>query len=97
MRKNPVLGGNREDHHEQECQRSAPHPLLNSVQGENLEDLHFSSADAEELEIQRSVPHPLLEYPVLDENLVDLRHLSPEPEKVECQWSARQPAATSRK
>ena len=83
MRRNPVLGENHEDRHEPECQRSAPHPLLNSVQGENLENLHFSSADAEELESQRSAPHPLLEYPVLDENLVDLRNLPPEPEELE--------------
>ena len=89
MRKNLVLGQNREDRHEPECQRSAPRPLLNSVQGKNLENLQFSSADAEELEIQRSAPHPLLEYRVLDENLVDLHHLHPELEELECPWSAR--------
>ena len=77
MRKNPVLGENLEDLHEQEDRRSAPNTLLNPVLGENFEDLHFSSADAEELYFQRSAPHPLLESPVLDENLEDLRHLHP--------------------
>ena len=86
MRKNPGLGENLGDLHEQEYQRFAPNTLLNPVQGENFQDLHFSSADAEELEFQRSAPRPLLEYPVLHENLEDLRHLPAEPEEPECQW-----------
>ena len=77
----------------QENQRSAPNTLLNPVQGENFEDLHFSSDDAEELEFQRSDPRPLLESPVRGENLEDLRHLLPEPEELEWQCSARQSAA----
>ena len=100
MRKNPGLGENLGDLHEQEYQRSAPRSLLNRVVGENLEDLHFSLADPEELEIQRSAPCPLLEYPVLLEDLEDLRHLPAEPEELDCsrsaspqrstQWPARQ-------
>ena len=46
---NPGLGDNLEDLHELGYQRSAPRPLLlNSVEGENLEDL------PEERECQRS-------------------------------------------
>ena len=47
------LGGNLEDRHEElECQRQ---PLLHSVLGKNLEDLH-DDHDHEKLGCQRSVP-----------------------------------------
>ena len=45
--RSPEPEENREDHHEDlhdmelEWKRSAPKPLLNSVLGENLEDLHW--------------------------------------------------------
>ena len=61
---------NLEDLSDLECQRSAPQPLLTSVLGENLEDLHLP-ADPEELEFQRSASNTLLNS-VQHENLEDL-------------------------
>ena len=76
MRKNSGLEENREDHHELECQRSAPCPLLNSVPGRNLEGLHDRPIhhDLEELECRRILLHETQLHPVPERNLEGLLH-----------------------
>ena len=95
MRKQKNLGPgeNLEDLGELECQRSAPQPLLNSVLGENLEDLHHLPADPEELEFQRSAPNTLLNS-VQHENLEDLHvhHPLHDPEELDLS-TTREPDA----
>ena len=89
--KNPVPGENQEDPDELECQRSAPQLLLNSVLGENLEDLRHLPVDPEELEFQRSAPKTLLNS-ALGVHLEDLHEYYPlhDPEELDCRRPGNQ-------
>ena len=89
-KRNPGPGENLKDLSELERQRSAPQPLLNSVLGENLEDLRHFPADPEEQEFQRSAPNTLLNS-VQHEKIEDLHvhHPLHDPEELDCQRPAR--------